>query len=1015
MNGEPTGARCICWVGAAVAAIASLATVSVEAASMLDASGRYAVSWWTVDDGLPEPPLNGLAMGTTGEIVCASHTTVSRFDGQVFHPFPEWLIAPLREQLGAFWSIGFDGEGHLWVQGSRGAAQLSLPDQAARQRWRVHAVPQGTVTGLCFTSQGRPVLVGPGIILAFDGLRFVDISPVGPRQPSWRYGGIDPATDELWLWGMARGERRLFHGRLASSLPQPFVIEEDESWVGRGIITMAFGPEGPVALLPEAVATLQEGRWLPVPPEVPDADYRISGKLACSPDGTVWISSHNGLFACRDGTIERATGGLPAFSFYTGQFLIDSEGTAWAACGSGLLAVRSTRLRVNPIRDCRAACERADGSLLAGISGGIVKLPPKGATGTDSQPAFLARLPDAAVPTGILEDNQGRIWIGTRDNFVMRLSGDTVERVTGPAEHFRELRSIEAIARDTTGRIWAGTTNGLAIHDPQTDRFRHIPAHQGQPGPVVIGLVADRDGVLAATAAGGVVRFAARGGQAAVLPATELPGRRAVVLRRDSRGTVWVGGEQGLVRVATDGSIFRLGSGMGLVDECIRQIEEDTHGRLWLAGRGGSLQGIRLDDLEALVEGRLHFVRGLVHGPLDGVGDNECVGRMQRPEGVTGPNATVVFPVSDGIVGFSPERTAGPVGLPPRISVSTGANAGSRTFSFAAAGPYQLAQPLFQTRLKGVDQDWSVPSPITQRHYASLPSGSHTFLVRRIAGENDREFPAATLSIVVPAPWWRTPWAVAGLVAAAAVVAWSTTRALARRRILQLERQGAMERERARIARDIHDSLGAGLTRVALMSDLARRGQRPPDEVRERLDAIHRDARHLTRSVDEIVWAVNPRNDTAARFVSYVVYDVEQFVRAGDLTLRLDVPDHLPEDLPLTAQVRHHVCLAVRELLQNVLRHAQATHIDFSITLTDGWLVVTVTDDGIGCPGAGDQTIGQDGLANVTDRVAEVGGRVAFDTPVRGGTRVVISVPFAERPAVLIGSERGVIAGWKKS
>ena len=991
--------------GLVVGALAGSLAPGLRAASMLDASGRYAVSWWTVDDGLPEPPLNGLAMGPTGEIVCASHTMISRFDGQLFRPLPESLLAPLRERLGAFWSLGFDGDGHLWVQGSLGAARLSSPDDAGRQRWKVHTVPQGTATGLCFTSRGRPVLVGPGIVLAFDGRRFIDVSPAVPRQTTWRYGGIDPVTDDLWLWGMAGGERRLFRGRLAGDPPRPLVIEEDDSWVGRGIITLAFGPEGPVALLPDAVAVRRNGGWLPLPPAVPDADYRISGKLACGGDGSVWISSHNGVFARRDGRIERATGGLPAFSFYTGQFLIDPEGAAWAACGSGLLAVRPTRLRVTPIRDCRAACERADGSLIVGVPGGIVELPPSAADPPPT-PTVLARLPDAALPTGILEDDQGRIWIGTRDNFVMRLVGDTVERVTGPAEHFRELRSIEGIARDATGRIWAGTSNGLALHDPKTDRFRPVPAHQGQPGPVVIGLVADGDGVLVATAAGGVVRFTAKDGPSPVLPATELPGRRAVVIRRDSRNTVWVGGEQGLVGVRPDGSSFRLGSDAGLADDCIRQIEEDTHGRLWVAGRGGSLQGIRLDDLDALADGRLTIVRGTVLGPLDGIGDEECVGRLERSGARAGPPGGLVFPLADGVLRLLPNATAATPGPPPLVRVSPESAAPGRTFFFASPGIHPLVPPLFQTRLDGVDQDWSAPSAATQRHYATLTPGRHAFRVRRISGENDREFPQAMLVIDVPVPWWRTPWAVAGLVAAAALAAWGATRAIARRRIMQLERQGAMERERARIARDIHDSLGAGLTRVALMSDLARRGHRPADEIRSRLDAIHRDARDLTRSVDEIVWAVNPRNDTAARFVSYVVHDVEQFVRAGDLTLRLDVPDRLPDDLPLTAQVRHHVCLAVRELLQNVLRHAQATHIDFAIALADDRLMVTVADDGIGLCGGADPAIGQDGLANVADRISEVGGRVTFDAPARAGTRVVISVPLGERPAAVNGDGR---------
>lgn len=975
---------------------------------MLDVSGRYAVSWWTADDGLPEPPLNGLALDPAGEIVCASHTMISRFDGQSFHPLPERLVAPLRERLGAFWSIGFDGQGLLWVQGSRGAARLSTPDQGGRQRWKVYAVPQGTATGLCFTSRGKPVLVGPGIVLAFNGVSFVDISPAGPQRPSWRYGGIDPATDTLWLWGMADGERRLFRGRIDPDPSQPFAIEEDTSWVGRGIITLAFGPEGPVALLPDAVAIQRHGQWHPLPPAVPDADYRISGKLACGADGTVWISTHNGLFTCRAGRIERTTGGLPAFSFYTGQFLIDREGTAWAACGSGLLAVGPTRVMAKPVRDCRAVWERADGTLIVGVPGGVMERAPNVSPADDAEPTVLARLPDAAVPTGVLEDDQGRIWIGTRDNFVMRVSGTVVEQVTGPAEHFRELRSIEGVARDATGRIWAGTSNGLALHDPRTDRFRPVPAHQGQPGPVVIGLTADGDGVLVATAAGGVVRFTANGGSAPVLPAPELPGRRSVVLRRDSRNTVWVGGEQGLVRIPPDGSSLRLGTEAGLVDECIRQIEEDSHDRLWLAGRGGSLQGIRLDDLDALAQGRLRIVRGIVFGPLDGIGDNECVGRLQRAAAAAAPSPTLVFPLSDGIVQFDPGAASAFTGPPPQIRASSDPDGPGWTFFFASPGMHPLAAPLFQTLLEGVDQDWSPPTTATRRSYASLSSGRYAFRVREVAGENERDFPDGSLVIDVPVPWWRTPWAVAGLVAATALAAWGATRAIARRRILQLERQGAMERERARIARDIHDSLGAGLTRVALMSDLARRGHRPAEEIRERLDAIHRDARDLTRSVDEIVWAVNPRNDTAERFISYVVHDVEQFVRAGDLTLRLDVPDRLPEDLPLTAQVRHHVCLAVRELLQNVLRHAHASHIDFAITLAEKRLSVTVADDGVGLCGTADPAIGQDGLANVADRIAEVGGTVTFDAPGRAGTRAVISVPLTERSAAVHGMARPV-------
>jgi signal transduction histidine kinase len=303
-----------------------------------------------------------------------------------------------------------------------------------------------------------------------------------------------------------------------------------------------------------------------------------------------------------------------------------------------------------------------------------------------------------------------------------------------------------------------------------------------------------------------------------------------------------------------------------------------------------------------------------------------------------------------------------------------------------------------QTRIAGVDAGWSPPAPGDRRDYASLPPGDHAFEVRSISGETDRDFPTARLPMVVETPWWRRPVTLAGfavgLAALAAAVARELTRRRTRRVIAALEGQRAMDRERARIARDIHDGLGAGLTRMAMMSDLARKGAAAQANLPDRLDAIYRSARSLARSVDEIVWAVNPRNDTVSQFVSYVVHDVEEFVHAGDLSLRLDVPDGPPDERPLPANVRHHLCLAIREALQNVLRHAQATHVDFSIRLVGTALTVVIRDDGIGFATDAPPAAEQDGLANMKHRVNEVGGIATVASAAQAGTRVTFTVPL---------------------
>ena len=167
------------WRGAGMCAVlciglaATLGVVfstTVHAASSLDRTGRFAIQWWTIEDGLPEAPVNGLAFAPDGTLFCTSPTRISRFNGVTFEPLPSRVTDPVREAVGGFSNIGFDQDGRLWVQGGRAAAMLSTPDHHPnRWHWTVHVHRQGRFNSLAFTREGRPVLVGPNTVLMFDG------------------------------------------------------------------------------------------------------------------------------------------------------------------------------------------------------------------------------------------------------------------------------------------------------------------------------------------------------------------------------------------------------------------------------------------------------------------------------------------------------------------------------------------------------------------------------------------------------------------------------------------------------------------------------------------------------------------------------------------------------------------------------------------------------------------------------------------------------------------------------
>ncbi len=187
-----------------------------------------------------------------------------------------------------------------------------------------------------------------------------------------------------------------------------------------------------------------------------------------------------------------------------------------------------------------------------------------------------------------------------------------------------------------------------------------------------------------------------------------------------------------------------------------------------------------------------------------------------------------------------------------------------------------------------------------------------------------------------------------------------------------VQQHHAVEQERTRVARDLHDELGAGLTEVGLLGSLANTPAVTPEAKSRYLDQVTQMARSLVASLDEIVWAVNPHYDSLPSLVSYFSLYAESFLSLARISCRLRVAENIPQH-PLDSKQRHGIFCVFKEALNNVIRHANATEAQITFEVSEGKLLLSVIDNGCGFEFV-PESPGKDGLASLHQRMQELGG-----------------------------------------
>ncbi len=568
----------------------------------------------------------------------------------------------------------------------------------------------------------------------------------------------------------------------------------------------------------------------------------------------------------------------------------DREGTLWVGAGSGgMVALRPGKVETLDSPDhwqgrvALSATTAHDGSIWIGSEGAGLYQFQNNAWQHFGAEAGLSNL----FVWCVSEDAQGRMWAGTWGGGMFRQQGD---RFVVPPGLENVNVPMTALLQTSNGVTWIGTANGLIRYE--NGSVKKFGEKDGLKVPGVRAIAQASDGTVWFGMLGGGLGRLQNGQLKQFLKADGLSSDDIQCLHLETDGTLWIGAYGSGLSRFKNGHFAKITSAEGLPNNFIGAIEEDGHGNFWISSHGG-IFSVSKKSLDDCADGATNLLHCLAYGKGDGMLSLECSGGLQ-PAACKTADGRIWFPTSRGMVIVNPNDTKINNQPPPVVIEEVIANGrtlasyphdesaplriapGSQRLEFHYAGLSFVApeKMKFQYRLDGWEKDWLDAGNKHFAEYSYIPPGNYKFQVRACNSDGVWNETGAELAFTLLPHFWQTIWFHAFIVLIAIALVAGTVLLIARRRLQHkleiIQRQQAIERERTRIAKDIHDHLGANLTRISLLSQSAHGELENPAQAAAQLERIYSTSRELTRSMDEIVWAVNPQHDTLDSLASYL-------------------------------------------------------------------------------------------------------------------------------------------------
>ena len=961
----------------------------------------YTSRSWQTDEGLPNNLVRVITQTPDGYLWVGTRMGLARFDGVHFTSFNARNTPALENPNIS--ALCVDKDGSLWI-GTYGNGLLRLDGGSFSHYMPTNGLVGDELSAIYCGRDGSLWIGTTSGLSCYQAGKFTNYTRKEGLASDIVRSILEDRHGDIWI-ATGEGLNRLRAGKIESftvtnGLPDNSVraLWEDGDgrlWIGsnggllcyeQGKFSLYGSAQGLAdtfvnALLRDRCGNLWVGTYSGLnrfeqmrfvnEPNSEGATYDLVNCLFEDREGNIWVGSREGL--------ARVT--PKRFAVYARQnglshnnvmsVLEDRAGRVWVGTwGGGLNELNNGSVVVHSTRNgfphdlILSLCETADGSIWAGadFSGGLTQW----RDGTLKHYGKEDGLLDAPIRV-LHEDSSGNIWIGTSRGLGLFRDG-TFTNFSG--QQLFSNRSIRAICEDHQGDLWVGTEDGL------------MRLAQGQ--------------VKDLTAESGLS------------PTTAVLG-----FYEDAAHDLWIAtDDHGLFRCR--GNAFaHYTTEQGLLSDLVLGIVEDDFGYLWMSSLRG-ISRVSKAELDQLDKKETKFVHAAFYGKLDGLMSVQCNG-VSQPSAWKGRDGRLWFPTTKGVVSVDPRVQRNEA--PPRVSIEQvivdkkpidlvslapkpreplriPRGNGEVEVHYTALSLQAAEKDRFRYRMEGADPDWINAETRRIAYYSHLRPGKYRFRVSACNNDGVWSQSEATITFLLRPFFWETPWfltlvAIAVTGGTAALVRYISLKRI-QRKLAALEQQHAIEKERARIARDIHDDLGASLTQITLLSDGAETDN--AGELRINAQKISDTAREIAQSLDEIVWAVNPQHDTLAGLVEYFSQWADDLLEDSSIRSRITLPSGLPP-CSIPAETRHQLFLAFKEALNNAVRHAQASEIHIEFRADEAGFETVVSDNGCGFESSALRS-GGNGLANMPQRLERIGGSFEVKSSPSCGTRVRMTVPL---------------------